>query len=94
MPRLPWVDPVIELVKTASEEMGYPLTEGYSYGGCDATNAVLNCPTIDGLAPESVGCHSEGEYLRLDTLVPRTTLLAVLVEKLTRDDRYLKKRLS
>lgn len=91
MPRLPWMDDIIALVEETSGEMGYPLKEGYSYGGCDASNAVLNCPTIDGMAPESVGCHSVGEYLCLDTLIPRTALLAVLVEKLSRDDRYLKK---
>lgn len=93
MPRLPWMDDIIKLVEKTSGEMGYPLKEGYSYGGCDASNAVLNCPTIDGMAPESVGCHSVGEYLCLDTLVPRTALLAVLVEKLSRDERYLKKSL-
>lgn len=92
MQKLPWVQKLIDLVLETSRELDYPLEEGYSYGGCDSASTVMNCPTLDGLAPETVGCHSEGEYLRLDTIIPRITLLTVLVEKLSGDERYLKQR--
>ena len=39
----------------------------------------MGVPTLDGLGPIGGGDHSEEEYLELDSLVPRTTLLAGLL---------------
>lgn len=92
MPKLPWVDQLVQLVCTTSEEMGFPLREACSGGGADSASTVLNCPTLDGLAPASFGCHSPEERLQLDTIVPRVSLMAVLLQKIGSDDKYLRKR--
>lgn len=92
MPKLPWVEPLVELVCKTSEEMGNPLREACSGGGADSASTVLNCPTLDGLAPASYACHSPEERLQLDTIVPRISLMAVLLEKISSDDKYLRER--
>ena len=92
MPRLPWVDKFAKIVDTVSAELNYPLHEGYGWGGCDAASTVLNCPTLDGIAPATFGCHMHGENLLLESIVPRITILTVLMEKVCSDDQYLRER--
>lgn len=91
MPKLPWLDKFVEAVEETSAEMGYPLKESYSYGGCDGASTVTNCPTLDGLTPLTYGCHSKNERIKLTTIVPRIALLSVLIQKFCSDEKYLRK---
>ena len=91
MPKLPWLDKFVEAVEEVSAEMGYPLKESYSYGGCDGASTVTNCPTLDGLTPLTYGCHSKNERIKLTTIVPRIALLSVLIQKFCSDEKYLRK---
>ena len=60
--------------------LGFDLKDAATGGASDAnTTAGLGVPTVDGLGPIGGGDHSEDEYLELDSLVPRTTLLAALL---------------
>lgn len=90
MPKLPWLDIFVKAVEETSEEMGYPLKESYSFGGADGASTVLNCPTLDGLTPLTYGCHSKTERMKLTTVVPRITLLSVLIQKFAMDEKYLR----
>ena len=55
-------------------------------GASDAnTTAGLGVPTIDGLGPVGGLDHSPEEYLELDSIVPRTALLAALLAATGRD---------
>ena len=71
------------LVETAVElagRLGFELHDAATGGASDAnTTAGLGVPTLDGLGPIGGGDHSEDEYLELDSIVPRTTLLAALL---------------
>jgi glutamate carboxypeptidase len=72
-----------ELVDRAVEiagRLGFELHDAKTGGASDAnTTAGMGIPTLDGLGPIGGGDHSEEEYLELDSLVPRTTLLAALL---------------
>ena len=92
MPRLPWAEKFIDAVIGISKEMNYPLREGYGWGGCDAASTVMNCPTIDALAPVTYNCHNQNESLLLTSVVPRIALLAVLTQEICSDDKYLRDR--
>ena len=50
-------------------------------GGASDANAVaaLGVPTLDGLGPVGGADHSPGEWLDLDSVVPRTALLAGMI---------------
>ena len=55
-------------------------------GASDAnTTSGMGVPTIDGLGPIGGSDHSPAEYLEVDSIVPRTVLLAGLILALGRD---------
>jgi glutamate carboxypeptidase len=66
--------------------LGFRLRDAPTGGASDAnTTAGMGVPTIDGLGPIGGGDHSPVEYLELDSIVPRTTMLAALVLAVGRD---------
>lgn len=77
------------LVKHAVEvaaELGFELADAATGGASDGnTTAGLGVPTIDGLGPIGGLDHAPGEYIELDSIVPRTTLLAGLLRAIGRD---------
>jgi glutamate carboxypeptidase len=66
--------------------LGFPLKDAATGGASDAnTTAGLGVPSIDGLGPIGGDDHAPGEYLELDSIVPRTALLAGLILSAGRD---------
>ena len=67
-------------------ELGFELHDAATGGASDAnTTAGMGVPTIDGLGPIGGLDHSPGEYLEVDSIVPRTLLLAALIAAIGRD---------
>ncbi len=77
------------LVTTAiglAADLGFPLKDAATGGASDAnTTSGLGVPSIDGLGPIGGDDHAPGEYLELDSIVPRTALLAGLILSVGRD---------
>jgi glutamate carboxypeptidase len=66
--------------------LGFELHDAATGGASDAnTTAGMGIPTLDGLGPIGGGDHAEDEYLELDSVVPRTTLLAGLLLAVSRE---------
>ena len=66
--------------------LGFALRDAATGGASDAnTTAGLGVPTLDGLGPIGGNDHSPDEYLEIDSIVPRTTLLAALLLAVSRD---------
>jgi glutamate carboxypeptidase len=64
-------------------ELGFELRDAATGGASDAnTTAALGLPTIDGLGPVGGDDHSVDEWLDVTSIVPRTTLLAGLIDRL------------
>jgi glutamate carboxypeptidase len=71
---------LVESAVELARRLGFELKDAATGGASDAnTTADLGVPTVDGLGPIGGGDHSEAEYLELDSVVPRTTLLAGLL---------------
>jgi len=63
-------------------ELGFALKDAATGGASDAnTTAALGVATLDGLGPVGGDDHSVDEWLDLTSVVPRTTLLASLIER-------------
>lgn len=77
------------LVGTAiglADDLGFPLKDAATGGASDAnTTSGLGVPSIDGLGPIGGDDHAPGEYLEIDSIVPRTALLAGLILSVGRD---------
>jgi glutamate carboxypeptidase len=73
---------VIEL----ASRLGFQTTDVATGGASDAnTTSGMGVPTIDGLGPVGGLDHSPDEYLEVDSIVPRTALLASLLLAVGRD---------
>jgi glutamate carboxypeptidase len=69
-----------------ARRLDFELADASTGGASDAnTTAGLGVPTLDGLGPIGGNDHSPLEYLEVDSIVPRTTLLAALLLAVARD---------
>jgi glutamate carboxypeptidase len=76
---------LVEQVVTVASQLGFELSDVATGGASDGnTTAGLGVPTIDGLGPVGGLDHAPTEYVDLDSIVPRTTLLAGALRALGR----------
>jgi glutamate carboxypeptidase len=69
-----------------ANRLGFFVHDAATGGASDAnTTAGLGVPTLDGLGPIGGNDHSPYEYLEIDSIVPRTVLLAGLLLSIARD---------
>ena len=65
--------------------LGFDLSDTSTGGASDANTAsAAGAPTLDGLGPVGGNAHAPTEYMELDSIVPRTTLLAALLVEVSR----------
>ncbi|HEU5324978.1 MAG TPA: M20 family metallopeptidase [Candidatus Limnocylindria bacterium] len=73
---------LVDLAVRIAGELGFALRDAATGGASDAnTTAALGIPTVDGLGPIGGDDHSVDEWLDLESLGPRTTLLAALMAR-------------
>lgn len=84
MERTPEVIEIEQLAQQAARELGFEI-KGASTGGVSDANlaAAQGIPVLDGLGPVGGLDHSPDEYIELDSIVPRTALLAKLIIAIT-----------
>jgi glutamate carboxypeptidase len=73
---------LVEVARGLAGEIGFELRDAATGGASDANPvAGLGVPTLDGLGPIGGADHAPGEWLDLDSVVPRMTLLAGLIAR-------------
>jgi len=83
MERTPAVAALVAVAQGVARDLGFEAGEAATGGAGDAnTTAAAGLPTIDGLAPVGGEAHGPNEWLALDSIVPRTALLAGLLARL------------
>ncbi len=86
MERLPRSARLIAHAQALAGRLGFDVHDASTGGAGDANiTAGLGVPTLDGLGPIGGNDHAPTEYLELDSIVPRTTLLAALILATGRD---------
>jgi glutamate carboxypeptidase len=89
MEKLPASARLVEVALELAGRLGFPLADTATGGASDAnTTAGMGIPTLDGLGPVGGNDHSPAEYLELDSIVPRTALLAGLILAIARDPAF------
>lgn len=84
MPKSDGAALLVRLAQAAGEDVGIPINDNESIvGGVSDANyvAATGVPVIDGLGPIGGGDHSPDEFVLLDTIVPRTAMLAGLLDR-------------
>jgi glutamate carboxypeptidase len=83
MERTPAVAALVAEAQGVARGLGFEVGEAATGGAGDANiTAAAGLPTIDGLAPVGGDAHGPDEWLDLDSVVPRTALLAGLLARL------------
>jgi glutamate carboxypeptidase len=83
MERTPAVAALVAEAQGVARDLGFEVGEAATGGAGDAnTTAAAGLPTIDGLAPLGGNAHGPDEWLDLNSVVPRTALLAGLLARL------------
>ena len=74
---------LFEQLQACGKKLGMSLSWEKSGGVCDG-NFIADCgiPTIDTCGPEGEGLHTEKEYVKLNSLVTRTQLIATFLKNI------------
>ncbi len=76
--------------RTWPRALGFTIADASTGGASDAnTTSGMGVPTLDGLGPIGGNDHAPAEYLDIDSVVPRTTLLAGLLLTVASDPDIL-----
>lgn len=78
---------LVEHAQALATRLGFQLADASTGGASDAnTTSGLGVPSLDGLGPIGGNDHAPGEYVELDSVVPRTALAAALLLAVGRDE--------
>jgi len=81
---------LVEHAQGVAELLGFSIAEASTGGASDANSTSgMGVPSLDGLGPIGGNDHSPAEYLDLDSIVPRTTLVAGLLLAIAADPEVL-----
>ncbi|MFL5685318.1 MAG: M20 family metallopeptidase [Chloroflexota bacterium] len=81
---------LVDHAKAIASQLGFDVKDTSTGGASDAnTTSGMGVPSLDGLGPIGGNDHSPAEYLDVDSIVPRTTLLAGLLLAIARDPQVL-----
>jgi glutamate carboxypeptidase len=95
MERTPAVIQLEQLVQQLAQELGFTVKGASTGGVADGSFAAAEgVPVLDGLGPVGGLDHSPNEYIELNTIVPRTALLAKLIAAICRNPQFLKNSVS
>jgi len=72
---------LLRLIQEAGRELGVDIDEIPTGGGSDGNHASHYAPTVDGLGPQGTGAHSPDEILIVPTLLERSKVFALFIEK-------------
>jgi glutamate carboxypeptidase len=81
---------LLEHAQGVAGVLGFDLGDAATGGASDAnTTSGMGIPSLDGLGPIGGNDQSPAEYLEVDSIVPRTTLLAGLLLAIAHDPQVL-----
>jgi glutamate carboxypeptidase len=81
---------LVEHAQAIAERLGFDVHDTATGGASDAnTTSGMGVPTLDGLGPIGGNDHAPAEYLDVESIVPRTTMLAGLLLAIARDPEVL-----
>jgi glutamate carboxypeptidase len=81
---------LVEHAQGVARSLGFEVADASTGGASDAnTTAGLGVASLDGLGPIGGNDHAPAEYLDLESIVPRTTMLAGLLLAIAADPEIL-----
>jgi glutamate carboxypeptidase len=72
---------LLEIMRAAGREIDLEVAAIRTGGGSDGNHTSHVAPTIDGLGPRGNRAHSDEEYVELATLLERTAMIALFLDR-------------
>ena len=85
LPRKPANEKLFGLVQQVARVVGFEAVEYITGGGSDGNHTGQVVPTMDGMGARGDGAHSDREYMLVDSLVERAQVLALFLERWTKE---------
>ncbi|MEX2223079.1 MAG: M20 family metallopeptidase [Candidatus Rokuibacteriota bacterium] len=80
-PGLPGTERLLEIMRAAGRELGVEVRAIKTGGGSDGNHTSAIAPTLDGMGPKGSRAHSEEEFIEVATLLERTKMLALFLDR-------------
>jgi glutamate carboxypeptidase len=81
---------LVQHAQAVAGALGFEVNDTLTGGASDGnTTGGMGIPTIDGLGPVGGNDHGPSEYVEVDSIVPRTTLLAGLLLAIAADPEVI-----
>jgi glutamate carboxypeptidase len=80
-PGLPGTARLLEIMKAAGRDLGVEVRAIKTGGGSDGNHTSAIAPTLDGMGPKGNRAHSAEEYIEVGTLLERTKMLALFLDR-------------
>lgn len=83
MAKNPAIAFLVQLAQESAQELGFEVKDAATGGASDANQiAALDVPVLDGLGPVGGLDHGPDEYIEQASIVPRTAMLAGLMQRI------------
>lgn len=80
-PGLPGTERLVEIMREAGRQLGLDVKAIKTGASSDGNHTSAVAPTIDGLGPQGSRAHSEEEFIELPTLLERTKMIALFLDR-------------
>lgn len=80
-PGLPGTEWLLAIMRAAGRDLGVDVRAVKTGGGSDGNHTSAVAPTIDGLGPKGSRAHSAEEFIEVATLLERTKMLALFLDR-------------
>jgi glutamate carboxypeptidase len=80
-PGLPGTERLLEIMRAAGRELGVEVRAIKTGGGSDGNHTSAIAPTLDGMGPKGSRAHSEEEFIEVATLLERTKMIALFLDR-------------
>jgi len=80
-PGLPGTERLLEIMRAAGRDLGVEVRAIKTGGGSDGNHTSAIAPTLDGMGPRGNRAHSAEEFIEVATLLERTKMLALFLDR-------------
>ena len=80
-PGLPGTERLLAIMRTVGGELGVDVRAIKTGGGSDGNHTSAIAPTLDGMGPKGSRAHSEEEFVEIATLLERTKMIALFLDR-------------
>jgi len=80
-PGLPGTERLLQIMRAVGQDLGVDVKAIKTGGGSDGNHTSAVAPTLDGMGPKGSRAHSEEEFIEVASLLERTKMIALFLDR-------------